>query len=192
MATVDWFSLDWSDVGKSTTRIIHERRQGILCHVPGCPSPVRRLGNLCLKHDNARKRYGHPKATSSLSKHQLGPWLERAERFLEANKDHQGIVNAINFLDGLIRDAFVYPLSDKSTDRKAARSACRWSRRWRCRPTSPRWPTRKAPPAGSTCSPGWWLSRPWLSGTSEPSSSPMTTTSTPLCRSCSRPSEREG
>lgn len=77
--------------------------QGIRCEVSGCLLPVRRIGSYCKRHDRNRGRTGDPRAPFNIPGKRFRTYEKLVDDFLVIHEDHQGLKNAIAFLDQLIQ-----------------------------------------------------------------------------------------
>ncbi len=74
------------------------------CSRPGCPQARKGTSKWCSKHASAVRRYGHAEG-KAITKKDLHSFFEAANDFIDRHASHQGIQQAISFLDQLITSA---------------------------------------------------------------------------------------
>ena len=92
------------------------------CRVRDCARARHGLSPFCKPHAYAKREFADPCGRRVLSK-ELKPWRQQADAFLNANREHPGVVKALEFFDALLHAAL--PDRGRSADQWLARELFR-------------------------------------------------------------------
>ncbi|WP_320174096.1 hypothetical protein [Maridesulfovibrio sp.] len=98
---------------KDRKRLAHLKANPQHCSVPGCFGYRKNFSQYCQYHDDRNRSTGHPLG-KTVTKGELRPYLEKAQTFTEANKNHGALVGARIVLGDLLAKAQWHEINHKS------------------------------------------------------------------------------
>lgn len=75
------------------------------CTISRCTRPRTKLAAICSTHLHRRKRWGNAEHGRAFSQRDLAPWVEVAQEFVAANRNHKAIRAAVEWFAKRLRDA---------------------------------------------------------------------------------------
>ena len=82
-----------------------EENQSKKCSVNGCPRARHKLSAHCSLHAMRKQHWGHPVAGKAWKVTHINGYLDQAQSFVSRQRDHKGVVAAIEWLDAMLATA---------------------------------------------------------------------------------------